>query len=668
MGSRASRLKRSPDPASPAPAHAAATALENAQAEAETARQRMADWAEAANDWFWETDAGHRLSLMSGRKNPAGRNNERLGQRIQDFATDIESEPEKWVRHLTALERREPFRDFVFRTRSRHGHVRVLSTSAKPFFDVDGRFVGYGGTARDVTEEVMAKESAARARNLLAEALEATEEGFVIWDADDRLVMCNTPFRRLHGVLADLYQPGKRFEDIVREAVARGHVPNAKGREEELIAERLAAHRDPRGVFESRLADGRWKRVKEYRLADGGVAGVHIDITEQKTREAQLGELARRNDLFFTAMSRATSAVVIADARMDGQPVIYVNPAFTAMTGYSEDEAIGQCIGLIVDAADDAAIGSIREAIAARRPVEAQIPARHRDGRRIYLDLRAGPVAGRGGEVTHFIFVQDDVTKRVEAEAERAALENQLRHSQKIEALGTLAGCIAHDVNNTLVPVLALSQLALKQMPADDTQRETMEIVLDAAYRIRDLVAEITTFSRKDLPKTQPLALQDAIAKAVRLLGATLTPTASIGLELAEAPVVVNADGNQIVQMLTNLCTNASHAIGASPGRITIALDTVSLGESVKTRSGLPSGIYARLAVRDTGCGMDAPTLQRIFEPFFTTKGVGEGTGLGLSVVHGIVTNHRGCISVESTPGSGSTFTVLLPVAAGENT
>ena len=647
--------------------HADITALKRAQAEAESARQQMADWAEASNDWFWETDTDHRLRFMSGRNNLAGRHSASLGKRIQDFATDTEIEPRKWAQHLARLEEHQPFRDFVFHTRNRHGHVRVLSTSAKPIFNEDGAFLGYRGTARDVTEEVVAKEDAARAQSRLSEALEATEEGFAIWDAEDRLVLCNSPFRRQHGVLADLYRPGTRFEDIVRQAVSQGHVPNAKGREEELIAERLAAHRNPKGSFESRLASGRWKRVKEYRMEDGGVVGVHIDITDQKMREFELAELARRNALFFTAMSRATSAMVIADARMAGEPIIFVNPAFTAMTGYGEHEAVGQGVDFIYDVTQDpAAADAIRKALAAHQPIEVQVPARHRDGSRLYLDLRAGPVAGADGKVTHFIVVQDDVTKRVESEAQRAELENQLRQSQKIEALGTLAGGIAHDVNNTLVPIVALSKMALKTLPQDGAERETMQTILDASYRIRDLVSEILAFSRKELPRAEPVELQGVVGKAARLLSATLNPGVVIGQELATTPVIVSADENKLVQVLMNLCTNAAHAIGLSPGRIIIALDTLTVGESVKTRSGMPSGLYARLAVSDTGCGMDALVMQRIFEPFYTTKGVGEGTGLGLSVAHGIVASHRGRITVDSVVGQGSTFTILLPVAAEE--
>lgn len=647
--------------------HVDITELKTAQADAESARARMADWAEASSDWFWETNRNHRFRFMADRNNPDGSTSMALlGLSLRDLACDTQSEPEKWAQHFDQMERREPFRDFAFRISTGEDRIRVMSVSGKPIFDADGGFSGYRGTARDVTNEVLAKENAARAQRMLTAALEATEEGFTIWDADDRLVLCNGPFQRLHGAVADLYVPGAKFADIVHSAVARGTVLSARGREEAMIAERLTAHRQDKATFESRLDNGRWKRVKEYRMADGGVVGVHIDITDQKMREIELGELARRNALFFAAVSRATSAMVIADAKMAGQPVIYANPAFTSLTGYTEDDAIGQGADFFYDAEEaPEVITAVREAIAAHRPVEAMVAARHKDGRRIYLDLRAGPVESRDGQVTHFVFVQDDVTKRVEAEAHRATLENQLRHSQKIEALGTLAGGIAHDINNTLLPIMVLSKMTLKALPEDSAQREPMQTILDASFRVRDLVAGILAFSRKDMPKTDRVHLQQTVNKAVRLLTATLTPNISLIQTLGPDVRPISADENQLVQVLMNLCTNASHAIGANAGRIVIALDEVAINDAAGAHpSGLPHGAYVRLTVTDNGCGMDARTVQRIFEPFYTTKGVGEGTGLGLSVVHGIIANHHGRITVESELGQGTSFTILLPVAA----
>lgn len=253
-----------------------------------------------------------------------------------------------------------------------------------------------------------------------------------------------------------------------------------------------------------------------------------------------------------------------------------------------------------------------------------------------------------------------DITELRRAEEHRRELEAQVRHALKMEALGTLASGVAHDINNALVPIVALTKLLLDTPPQESPRREALQVVRDAAYRARDLVAQVLAFGRKEAPRVQRIRLQDAVERAVRLLRATLPPNVSLVAHVPPETAAIDADENQLVQVLMNLCTNAAQAIGARTGRIALSVADVLLD----ARSGtLPPGRYARLVVADDGCGMDSRTLERIFEPFFTTKAVGEGTGLGLSVVHGIVGNHSGGIAVESEPGRGTVFTILLPLA-----
>jgi signal transduction histidine kinase len=259
-----------------------------------------------------------------------------------------------------------------------------------------------------------------------------------------------------------------------------------------------------------------------------------------------------------------------------------------------------------------------------------------------------------------------DVTDQKRVEEQRNQLENQLRHAQRIEALGTFAGGIAHDINNTLVPIVALGRMTLNSMPANSEHRDSLKTILDAAYRVRDLVAEILAFSRKEMPKTERVSLSETITKAVRLISAMVAPNVNI-VQRIDSSCVIDADANQLVQVLMNLCTNAAHAIGRNNGQITIGLDEVVIADTAGSDgTSLPPGAYARLTVADNGSGMDAVTRQRIFEPFFTTKTVGEGTGLGLSVAHGIIANHRGRIAVDSELGRGTTFTIHLPLAGSD--
>jgi signal transduction histidine kinase len=235
-------------------------------------------------------------------------------------------------------------------------------------------------------------------------------------------------------------------------------------------------------------------------------------------------------------------------------------------------------------------------------------------------------------------------------------LERQLRHSQKLEALGTLAGGMAHDLNNALMPILALSQIVLEDIPPRSRAREDVETIRRSGERARDLVQQILAFARKQELAKGRIDLAVVTHDALRMLRATLPATVELVEQIEEVPPLLGNAG-QLQQVIVNLVSNAAQAIGERNGRITISLST-----SPASIEGSSVASAIRLAVTDTGNGIDEAALDRIFEPFFTTKPVGEGTGLGLSVVHGIVAGHGGRIDVRSRRGSGSEFIVLLPV------
>jgi PAS domain S-box-containing protein len=243
---------------------------------------------------------------------------------------------------------------------------------------------------------------------------------------------------------------------------------------------------------------------------------------------------------------------------------------------------------------------------------------------------------------------------------EQRQLQEQSWRSQKLEALGTLAGGIAHDLNNTLVPVLALSKLTAKRLPEGSQERQNLMTVVTASERARDLVKQILAFSRVENGERTIVDMVVALHEAMNMLRASVPAT--IRIDSTIEPVQrLSANVGQLHQIITNLVTNAAQAIGTSTGTISVKLDSASPDEHGR-------GKWIHLSIADTGAGMDAATLQRIFEPFFTTKGVGEGTGLGLSVVHGIVTSLGGRIDVSSVPGHGSKFNLYFPAVGDEDT
>ena len=256
----------------------------------------------------------------------------------------------------------------------------------------------------------------------------------------------------------------------------------------------------------------------------------------------------------------------------------------------------------------------------------------------------------------------ENITERKKAEEEREKLEAQLRQAYKMESIGTLAGGIAHDFNNILGIILGNSELAIDDVPEWNPARNNLQEIRTACLRARDLTRQILAFSRKSAEELKPVKIGPVIKEALTLLRSSIPTTIEIQQDISEESDIVRADPTQINQILINLCTNAAHAMREKGGIIEVSLDTIRIDEhSVTNYQGLTVGEYVKLTITDTGRGIDTSILERIFDPYFTTKNVGDGSGMGLAVVHGIVKSHGGDILVNSKPGEGATFQVLLP-------
>jgi signal transduction histidine kinase len=247
------------------------------------------------------------------------------------------------------------------------------------------------------------------------------------------------------------------------------------------------------------------------------------------------------------------------------------------------------------------------------------------------------------------------------AEVKRLRLEACLRQSQKMEAFGTLAGGIAHDFNNILTAIIGYTQLAINDIPPYELAWQRLQDVLTASHRAKHLVQQILTFNRQHDHERKPVQLYKLAQEVLTMLRASLPSNIVLQPHFTN-PGIVLADPTQMHQVLMNLCLNAEDAMRESGGLLQVCIDAVELDETFGTHhTGLFPGPYIQVKVQDTGDGIADEALERIFEPLFTTKDVGKGTGMGLAVVHGIVTAHGGAITVQSTPGEGSIFEVYLP-------
>ena len=396
--------------------------------------------------------------------------------------------------------------------------------------------------------------------------------------------------------------------------------------------------------------------VYSYRPAPGQFAVLFMDITERKRMEdtvRQSEELRRQAEL----LDLSNDAVIVRT--LDGV-VSFWNRGAESMYGWTRDDALGKNKVELLRPQTSVPMDYINAEILSSGRWEGELTHLGMNGKPILVFSRQvlrTPEAGRPPEILE---INQDVTERRQA-------EDRLRQWQKIEALGTLAGGIAHDFNNILVPIMVNTELAIMDVPEDDPLGRHLQIILEATNRGRDLVRQIIAFSRQREEKREIVDVVPVVREALRLLKSSIPKSIEIRERFSVESGLARADATQIHQVLVNLCTNAAAAMREG-GRMDVSFDEVEIGrDAPPLPAKLRPGRYLKLTVADTGHGIPRDVLEKIFDPFFTTKKPGEGAGLGLAVVHGIVRSHGGAITVTSAADKGSTFEVLLPRLEGEH-
>ncbi len=368
-------------------------------------------------------------------------------------------------------------------------------------------------------------------------------------------------------------------------------------------------------------------------------------------------KLEERRKLLATAVEQAAESVLITDTKGN---IEYVNPAFEKISGYSLPEIIGQNPRILNSGQTPVFQHNLMwQEISDGKVWRGSFINKKKDGSTYREEATVTPVKDSHGEIRNYVAVKRDITKQLQ-------LEQQISQSQKMQAIGTLAGGVAHDFNNILTAILGYAELTQALCESDSVLYSNLSEVIKGADRAGKLVDQILKFSRQTEKAVSSLKVDLIVKEVLKLLRASLPANIEIISDIA-SDTQVKADPTQMHQVIMNLCTNAYQALAGKGGIIKISLKRVELSPHQGVLIGnLSQGAYVCITIEDNGVGIAKEFLPRIFEPYFTTKTKHEGTGLGLSVVHGIVNDHGGAVSVESDPGVGTIFSVFLPEALPE--
>jgi PAS domain S-box-containing protein len=509
-----------------------------------------------------------------------------------------------------------------------------LNIKVDPLINKDGKLIGAVHILSDTTANRKANRALRDSENKFKLAFANAQDAIIWIDSESGLITnCNKASEELFG---------KRKNELIGQHHSTLYPEQTKDRYNSILSE---SENDLKNIFEAEiLTRGGDTRivtiVKSAMFVDDRIIiqGIIRDITESKKAIEEARNLARFPREDPNPVLRISQNCDVLYANDASKPVL---ETWQIDTGQTLPEPWCTRIKEVYGSG----LGATFEMIC-------------NDGHIFFITLQ--PINDLGYVNAYGL----DITNRKKAEKDKMDLELLLSQKQKMEAIGTLAGGIAHDFNNILAAIQGYAELSLDDLPQESPSRESVGFILSCTERATKLVKQILTFSRKEeqIREKEPIQISSIIKEVLEMLRSSLPTTIKICRKIQAASSIVLADSTQIHQVLVNLCTNASHAMREHGGTLEVSLTDVDLKQQTMIGDELlQQGSYVKLSVSDTGCGMNKEVLKRIFEPFFTTKGVNEGTGLGLSVVHGIVESHNGAIDVRSTPGEGTTFDVYFP-------
>ena len=534
----------------------------------------------------------------------------------------------------------------------RHGNGHYLSLNAAPIRDSEGRLVAVIETLEDIIERKLAQDAHEKTERQLQLILDAAGEGIYGVDLEGMVTFVNPAGALMVGWDQE-YLLGKHQHSLLHHTRSDGTPYPVEECPIYAASSDGVPHQVTDEVFWRKDGTSFPVEYVSTPIREGGalVGAVVVfkDTTERRLAEEELSKLSQ-------AVMQSPVPIVITD--LSGH-IEFVNPKFTQVSRYQAAEMIGQHPSLLRAEATAELYRNLWSTITSGRVWTGDLHNRQKNGDLYWVHATISPIRNSAGVISHYMAFMESMT-------ERKRLEEQLRQAQKMEAVGQLAGGVAHDFNNILTVIMGFGQLLQHSLGADDPKRGHMAQILDAADRAAHLTRSLLAFSRKQVMMLQQVELNELARKhttfLVRIIGEDVTLRTDFGVE----PLPVLADGGQIEQVLMNLATNARDAMPGG-GELRIRTESVLLGREFYRQHGYGApGRYARVTISDNGAGMDAETQAKVFEPFFTTKAPGRGTGLGLSIVYGIVKQHGGYITIASECGVGTTFSIYLPLTAAQ--
>ena len=498
---------------------------------------------------------------------------------------------------------------------------------------------------RDVTERMKAEKALEESEKRLRSLLDAVHETIILIDSEGTVLISN---------IVGAQRLGKSVQELVGTNLFDCFPPDVAAYRREQY-NKVIALGEP--VYSQDTRAGRHFESYCYPVfgEQGNVQAITIfahEITEQKKAEEEQAKL-------WSAVEWAGEGIFMVDL---DKRFTYVNAAFCKSCGFTREELVGKPTAITrSDSYPQSFYDSNWLDLEAGNIYSGRQTRRRKDGRPLEVELTITPVRDASGAIIQYVGVARDITEQLRMEA-------QLTHAQKMEAIGTLAGGVAHDFNNILTVIMGLGNLMQMSLAPDDRNRPYIDQIVASSEKAADLTQSLLAYSRQQRITLEPHGVGEVVAATVKLLKRLLPEDIELKLHRCDEKAVAMLDVSRMDQVLMNLATNARDAM-TTGGTLTIRTERAELDETFREARGFGTpGAYVRLSVTDTGVGMDKETMDRIFDPFFTTKEVGKGTGLGLASVYGIVKQHNGYITVTSAPLEGTTFDIYLPLADAPST